>query len=153
MVTTFAVFHFDRSALNVAAPLNKLDISVTSEVSQFSIAPYFSVAATWLMNQASTMSWMVGHLTSELFWKVTSPLLGHLLQDPPPSVTTKGSLCGSDMYEPALQQPYRPLVPEDEEKASDHCPPHIVRVKPLLEKTGRRRGFERSGKKNWRKKV
>ena len=46
-------------------------------------------------------------------------------------VLAKGFNSGDAMYVPASQQPYRPLVPEDEEKARDHCPPHIVRLKPL----------------------
>ena len=57
------------------------------------------------------------------------------------------------MYVPASQQPYRPLVPEDEEKARDHCPPHIVLLKPLLSKTGRRGGFLKEPKKFEEKKI
>ena len=58
------------------------------------------------------------------------------------------------MYVPASQQPYRPLVPEDEEKARDHCPPHIVRLKPLPSKAGSEGGeFERFGGKKIEKKM
>ena len=77
---------------------------------------------------------------------------------------TKGFNSGDAMYVPASQQPYRPLVPEDDGvgsfqldgNARDHCPPHIVRLKPLPEKTGRRvkdpKKIGKKSKKNWKKK-
>jgi len=39
---------------------------------------------------------------------------------------------------PAGQQPSRPVDPEDEENARNHCPPHNVRLKALLLNTGRK---------------
>ena len=67
---------------------------------------------------------------------------------------TKGFNSGDAMYVPASQQPYRPLVPEDEEKARDHCPPHIVRLKPLPSKAGSEGGeFERFGGEKIEKKM
>ena len=64
------------------------------------------------------------------------------------SALTKGFNSGDAMYVPASQQPYRPLVPEDEGNARDHCPPHIVRSKPLSKKAERRRILKDHEKKN-----
>ena len=52
--------------------------------------------------------------------------------------TENGSNSGFDMKLPAGQHPYRPLVPLAEGNARDHCPPHNVRLKPLLVKTGKK---------------
>ena len=49
------------------------------------------------------------------------------------------------MKVPTSQQPYRPLVPVDEVNASDHCPPHNVRLKPLLKKTGKKEEEKETG--------
>ena len=59
---------------------------------------------------------------------------------------TKWFDSGVAMYVPASQQPYRPLVPVDEVKYDDHCPPHNVRLKPLLANTGRREFWKKSWK-------
>ena len=123
------VCHFERSELNVVAERKRSVMSVTDDTFQFSMGPYLAVALVGFLNHMNTISWMVGHARSELFWRVTSPLLGHLLQEPPPSVTTKGSLCGLDMYEPALQQPLRPCSLSSPTKALkfNHLSPQIVR--------------------------